>query len=184
MVVNVSKDKFAEAEVSLKSMKDIKDVVSWVKGKNYLFTVNSNVKAAEQLPQELLKKLQGLKDGEILFVPKEESLNIVQIVGSQTIPINKSKATPIIEQYFLNQNRSNLAKKEVIALNDKAKVEFLGAFSSMKKSDLLKPENGSSNPENAPDAEVSTASKSEAVKSTQEAKKVDPTTVSKGLSGL
>jgi EpsD family peptidyl-prolyl cis-trans isomerase len=184
LVVSVSKDKFDEAEVALKSMKDIKDVVSWVKGKNYLFTVNSNVKAAEQLPQELLKKLQGLKDGEILFVPRDGSLNIIQIAASETMPIARAKATPIIEQYFLNQNRSNLAKKEVIALNDKAKVEFLGVFSSMKKSDLLKPENGNSSPEKAPDAEVSAQSKSETVKSTQEAKKVDPTTVSKGLSGL
>jgi len=188
LVVSVNKekfkDKFAEAEVALKSMKDIKDVVNWVKGKNYLFTVNSNVKAAEQLPQELLIKLQGLKDGEILFVPKDDSLNILQIVSSETIPIAKAKATPIIEQYFLNQNRSNLVKKEVIGLNDKAKVEFLGVFSTMKKSDLLNPANGNNNVEKVPVPEGSTQSKSEAVKSIQEAKKVDPTTVSKGLSWL
>jgi hypothetical protein len=86
----------------------------------------------------LLNKLQVLKDGEMIFVPNDKTFNILQITASQTQPINRSKATPIIEQYFFNQNKNSLAKKEMLALNEKANIEFAGAFSDMKKSDLLK----------------------------------------------
>ena len=49
------------------------------------------------------------------------------------MPITREKATPVIEQYFLNQNKAALAKKEMAALNDKANIEFIGAFADMKK---------------------------------------------------
>jgi EpsD family peptidyl-prolyl cis-trans isomerase len=122
LVVNISKDKIAEAESSLKEIKGINDIATWLKNKNYPFTVNSNVKAAEQLPLDLLKKLQALKDGEVLIVPTDRTLNIIHLAASQSAPITREKATPIIEQYFLNQNKSNFAKKEMLALNEKAEI--------------------------------------------------------------
>jgi EpsD family peptidyl-prolyl cis-trans isomerase len=181
LVVDVSKDKSNEAETSLKPLKDINEIVKWIKNNNYVFTVNSNVKAAEQLPTDLLKKLQVLKDGEVLQVPTGSTLNIIQIAASQTVPITRTKATPIIEQYFLNQNRTSLAKKEMIALNEKAKIEFSGAFSDMKKSDLAKPDN-------AKQSNVSPAvsdAKAE-VKPNQKNDKpaTSSTAINKGLSGL
>ena len=132
LVVDVSKDKYQEIEKDLKSIKGVNEVAAWLKNKNYPFTANSNVKPAEQLPLELLRKIQPLKDGEFLLVPTERSLNIVHIAASQNTPITRDKAGPIIEQYFVNQNKTSLAKKEIVALNDKAKIEYVGAFEDMK----------------------------------------------------
>lgn len=181
LVVDVSKDKSAEAETNLKSLKDINQIVKWIKDNNYVFTVNSNVKAAEQLPTALLVKLQALKDGEVLQVPTGNTLNVIQIAASQISPITRTKATPIIEQYFLNQNKKTLAKKEMITLNEKAKIEFSGVFSDMKKSDLEKPDSAKENAAKQPVAEV----KAE-VKSNQKDAKSDAgsSAVNKGLSGL
>ena len=181
LVVDVSKDKSAEAETNLKELKDINQIVKWIKDNNYVFTVNSNVKAAEQLPTALLKKLQVLKDGEVLQVPTGNTLNVIQIAASQTSPITRTKATPIIEQYFLNQNKKTLAKKEMIALNEKAKIEFSGAFAYMKKSDLDKPDSPKEVAGSQPVAEV----KAEA-KPSQKNSKPDTgsSAIDKGLSGL
>jgi EpsD family peptidyl-prolyl cis-trans isomerase len=181
LVVDVSRDKAGEAETSLKELKDINLIVKWIKDNNYVFTVNSNVKAAEQLPVDLLKKLQVLKDGEVLQVPTGKTLNIVQIAASQISPVTRSKATPIIEQYFLNQNRNSLAKKEMNALNEKAKIEFLGTFADMKKSDLVK----SDAAKDSSDSKVVADEKTE-VKATQKNDKpaTAPAAISKGLSGL
>ena len=177
LVVDVSKDKSAEAETALKAFKDINQIVKWIKDNNYVFTVNSNVKAAEQLPTALLKKLQALKDGEVLQVPTGNTLNVIQIAASQTSPITRTKATPIIEQYFLNLNKKSLAKKEMLALNEKAKIEFSGAFADMKKSDLEKSESTSSQPV----AEVKTEEKP----SQKDAKPdASSSAIGKGLSGL
>ncbi len=140
LVVSVNKDKLAETEASLKEIKGINEIATWLKDKNLLFTINSNVKAAEQLPLELLKKLQVLKDGEVLIVSTGNGLNVVHIAASQVTPITRAKATPVIEQYFFNQNKTKLAQQEMVALNEKAKIEFVGAFKDMKKSELTQPQ--------------------------------------------
>jgi EpsD family peptidyl-prolyl cis-trans isomerase len=181
LVVDVSKDKSAEAETRLKTLKDINQIVKWIKDNNYVFTVNSNVKAAEQLPTDLLTKLQVLKDGEVLQVPTGNTLNIVQIAASQIVPITRTKATPIIEQYFLNQNRTSLAKKEMIALNDKAKIEFSGEFAYMKKSDLAKPDSARQSVIRQPVAE---AKADEKQNQKNDKPTTSPTAITKGLSGL
>lgn len=181
LVVDVSKDKSAEAETNLKALKDMNQIVKWIKDNNYVFSVNSNVKVAEQLPSALLMKLQALHDGEVLQVPTGNMLNIIQIVASQTSSITRTKATPIIEQYFLNQNKKSLAKKEMIALNEKAKIEFSGDFADMKKSDLVTPESAKEAAGSQSAAEVKTE-----VKTNQKNTKPDASSsaLNKGLSGL
>lgn len=183
LVVNIDKYKFAETEATLKTIKDINQIATWLRDNNYPFTVNSNVKAAEELPMALLNKLQGLKDGEIMFVPNNKTFNILQITASQTQPISRTKATPIIEQYFFNQNKNKLAKKEMLALNEKANIEFVGAFSDMKKSDLLDKnavkEGTTSDNDTKP--ETKSTEVSEDKKSNVD---VNQSSINKGLSGL
>jgi EpsD family peptidyl-prolyl cis-trans isomerase len=182
LVVNISKDKFQEASDNLRT-KTIDEIASWLKDKKYSFSVNSNVKVAEEIPMELLNRLQTLKDGAILLVPNDKTFNILQVVASQTQPISRSKATPIIEQYFFNQNKNNLAKKEMLSLNEKAKIEFVGAFSDMKKSDLLKTNEAKA--EVAPKVETKSATKSaDDIKDKKSKVDVSPSSINKGLSGL
>lgn len=181
LVVSVNKDKFAETEASLRSIKGINEIAVWLKDNNVPFTINSNVKAAEQLPLELLKKLQALKDGEFLIVSSANGLNVVHIAASQVVPISRAKATPVIEQYFFNQNKTKLAKNEIVALNEKAKIEFVGAFKDMKKSELTQTETIQAAPVQAK-AELETSN-------SPIAKKVDKqnasaASIEKGLSGL
>lgn len=182
LVVNISKDKFAETSESLKN-KSIDEVASWLKDKKYSFSVNSNVKVAEEIPMELLNRLQALKDGAILLVPNDKTFNILQVVASQTQPISRAKATPIIEQYFFNQNKNNLAKKEMIALNEKAKIEFVGAFSDMKKADLIKTNEVKAKaiPKNEDKSETNSA---DVVKDKKSKVDVNSSSINKGLSGL
>lgn len=111
LAVNVGKDKYAEIEENVKRIKNINEVAAWLKAQNYVFNANSNVRAAEQLPLDFLKQIQPLKDGELIIVQAAKSINIVHIAASQSMPIARDKATPVIEQYFVNQNKSELAKK-------------------------------------------------------------------------
>ncbi|CAN4276237.1 cis_trans_EpsD, peptidyl-prolyl cis-trans isomerase, EpsD family [Methylophilaceae bacterium] len=133
LAINVGKDKYAEIAEKVNATKNINEVAVWLKEKNYPFTANSNVRAAEQLPMDFLKKLQPLKDGDMIALSNDRSVSIVHLAASQSAPITREKATPVIEQYFLNQNKAALAKKEMAALNDKANIEFIGAFADMKK---------------------------------------------------
>lgn len=180
LMVNIDKSKFDETEASIKNIKGINEIAVWLKEKNYPFSANSAVKEAETLPSDMLKKLQVLKDGEILILPTEGALHIINLAASQAVPISRIKATPIIEQYFMNQNKTNLAKKEMTALNEKAKIEFIGTFANMKKADLI-------NPNPIAQADVPAADVAKPVDSaTQKTSKsnASKSSIDKGLSGL
>lgn len=186
IIVDVDQTKHAEIEASIKSLKGINDIANYLKSKNYPFNANSNVRAAEQLPLALLKKIQPLKDGEFVAIPSGKALNIVHLAASQSKPIARDKATPIIEQYFLNQNKATVAKAEMADLNKKAKVEFVGAFADMKKAataNTEKPATETPNPEANIQA-TSEASASIANKDATEKTTADAVNMDKGLSGL
>lgn len=184
LVVDVKKEQFEEVENGLKTIKNVNEMAAWLKSKNYPFSANSNVRTAEQLPLELLKKIQPLKDGELMAVPAERTLNIIHLAASQSAPISRDKATPIIEQYFLNQNKTSLAKKEMLALNTKSKIEFIGAFADMKKSESAPAANNVSNAKATTELStkpISTIHKTDqsVAKPTAEGENMD-----KGLAGL
>ncbi len=184
LVVDVKKEQFEEVENGLKTIKNVNEMAAWLKSKNYPFSANSNVRTAEQLPLELLKKIQPLKDGELMAVPAERTLNIIHLAASQSAPISRDKATPIIEQYFLNQNKTSLAKKEMLALNTKSKIEFIGAFADMKKSESTPAANNASNDKAA--TELSTKPISTIHKTNQSVAKptAEGENMDKGLAGL
>lgn len=138
LAVEVGKDKTSEIQAEVNSKKSINDIAVWLKSKDYKFAANSNVRNAEQLPLEVLKKLQPLKDGEAVVVANERSVNIVFVAASQAQPLAKDKAIPVIEQYFMNQNKNALAKKQMDQLKSAAKIEYIGAFADMKNSEKAK----------------------------------------------
>lgn len=180
LVVDVAQEKHADITENIKNLKNINDIANWLKNNKYPFNANSNVRAAEQLPLALLKKLQPLKEGDFITVPTEKSINIVHIAASQSLPITREKATPIIEQYFLNQNKNELAKTEMLALNKSATVEFKGAFKEMKKNDqalIVTDKNASS-------AKSNQQSTKPIVQPSAEKPKAADANMDKGLAGL
>jgi EpsD family peptidyl-prolyl cis-trans isomerase len=132
LAVAVGADKAAEIEAGVKAAKNINEVASWLKERDYKFSVNANVRAAEQLPLEMLPRLQQLNDGEFLIIPNVNSVNIVMLAGVQEQPLTVEKATPLIEQYFLNQRKTEIAKKQLAELHKSGKIEYMGSFSDIK----------------------------------------------------
>ncbi|HAJ72063.1 MAG TPA: peptidyl-prolyl cis-trans isomerase, EpsD family [Methylophilaceae bacterium] len=176
LVVTVSPEKFADIEAGVKGAKNINEIATWLKDNKYPFNVNSNVKPAEQLPGDLLKLLQPLKDGENILLKTNSSINIVNLAASQEQALPRDKATPVIEQYFLNRQKSELAKKEMEALRSKAKVEYLGEFASMKDATAAKTE--TKTVEQHSETAASTSGNAEGEK------KADQSAIDKGLSGM
>lgn len=180
LVIDSSKGKQAEIESNLKNFKDINEVASWLKSTGYKFSANSNVKSAEQLPMDLLKKLQPLKDGEMIVLPTTHTVNIVYLVASQAMPITSEKASPIIEQYLLNKTKTSLAKTQMDALKAQSKIEFKGDFAEMKVLDSVE------TVEKTPTAQTDALNQPTGDKSNKTDDKSNPNQadLEKGLSGL
>jgi hypothetical protein len=128
LVVAVKPDNVEAVKAQLSQAKTMDDMVAWLKSQDIKFTGGAAVKTAEQLPLELLPKLNQMKDGQTLVMAAGDNLQILQLVASQEQPVAEDKAAPAIERFLLNQKRKELAEAEVKKLRDAAKIEYVGAF--------------------------------------------------------
>ncbi len=182
LVVQAEPAKFSEIEAGVKDIKNINEVAAWLKEHQFQFTANSNVRAAEQLPGNLLKVLQPLADGELFLIKSDRALNVVHLAASQSQPIPRDKATPVIEQYYLNLNKTNVIKEEMKALKDKAKIEYVGAFADMSNMAATQPMDKPAT--EASPSNTTTSAESNKDASSEETTQKASSAIDKGLSGL
>jgi EpsD family peptidyl-prolyl cis-trans isomerase len=117
-------------EEEIRKAKSLNDVVAWLKSKNVPFNANSTVKAAEQLPLEVVPKLAQLKVGQVMLMPAQQGFLLVQIAATEQQPLDEKQATPFIEQYLVNQKKLELARSEVKQAREAAKIEYVGTFAA------------------------------------------------------
>jgi EpsD family peptidyl-prolyl cis-trans isomerase len=110
------------------SGKSMDDVVAWLKSHDYKFNGGSTTKAAEQLPMDLLEKMQQLKDGQNLVVKTPQSLTLIHLVSSKSVPVDEVNASPRIAQFIANQRANDAVSTNMKALRKAAKVEYVGDF--------------------------------------------------------
>jgi len=128
LAVAVKPENAEAVKAQLAAAKNMEEFAAWLKSQNIQFKGGASVKAAEQLPLELLPKLNEMKDGQTLALPTPDNLQIIQLVASQAQPVNETQATPAIERFLMNQKRNEMAKAELKKLRDAAKIEYVGAF--------------------------------------------------------
>lgn len=106
-------------------------IADWLKSQGAKFAANRGVRAAEQIPLEILPKLQEMKDGAIqLFVAGEGRFQVIRVAASKPAPVDEAAATPRIQQFLFNQRSSEAVAKEMKRLKDKAQIAYVGEFAS------------------------------------------------------
>lgn len=111
------------------SSKAMEEVAAWLKGKNVRFGTSGGVRPAEQLPLELVAKVHALKDGQIGVMSNSEgNVIVVRVMASQSAPVDETLATPRIQTFLTNQRASEAIQREIKALKEKARIEYLGEF--------------------------------------------------------
>lgn len=121
-------EKLKELQPAFSSAKSLNDVLAVLKERKIQFAGSATTKAAEQLPMELLPKFNEMKDGQLTVIPTANNILIVQKLESRLAPVELAAATPLIEQFLVNQRRTEVAEKEVKQLKAAAKIEYLGDF--------------------------------------------------------
>jgi EpsD family peptidyl-prolyl cis-trans isomerase len=128
LAINAKPDFLPAVQEQMAKAKSLNDIVDWLKSRNIEFATNAGVKAAEQMPLEILPKFHQLKDGQTAIIPQAGAILVVQLVASQSQPLDQKQATPFIEQFLSNQKRTDLAATEVKRLREAAKIEYVGEF--------------------------------------------------------
>ena len=84
------------------------------------------MKAAEQLPLEVVPKLAQLQVGQVMLMPAQQGFLLVQVAATEKQPLDQKQATPFIEQFLVNQKKLELARSEMKQMRDAAKIEYVG----------------------------------------------------------
>ncbi|MFN3595299.1 MAG: EpsD family peptidyl-prolyl cis-trans isomerase, partial [Thiobacillaceae bacterium] len=133
--VQVTPENAAQVQEKLASVRNLNEFVEWLRANNIPARGAQSVKAAEQLPLELLPRLHALKDGQAITLSGNNVLNILYLAGSQTQPVTLQQAAPVIERYLLNAKKRELAEQALKRLRDATKVEYLGEYSGAAKTE-------------------------------------------------
>jgi len=155
-------------QTTLEKNHNMRDLTSWLRERGIKYNISSSMKASEQLPRNLLPKLEGMKPGDVMFYPSGNRALIVQLTGWQELPMSEAEAAPYIAQALLTQKRGEQATEEIKRLRTAAKVEYVGEYSKQDAAESAPP----------------TAAAQPGAPKPPETAKNDASLIDKGLTGL
>jgi EpsD family peptidyl-prolyl cis-trans isomerase len=119
------RSKFAES-------KGLSEFAEFLKANDFRFNGNQVVRTAEQLPLASLDRIARLKDGEsdVVPTPNGSGLTVLYLVSSRSQPVDEERARPAIEAFLLNQRKAEVVQKDLKALRDSSKIEYVGKFAA------------------------------------------------------
>ncbi len=112
----------------LQAAKSISDFVEFLKTNNFKFSGNQAVRAAEQLPLNMLDAFAKMKDGQAILAPTPTGAQVIVLAGSRTEPVDEVRARPAIEQFLWNDAKRKLLESDLKSMRAAAKIEYVGKF--------------------------------------------------------
>ncbi len=108
--------------------RSLKEIADWLQSKGVKVVANRGVRAAEQIPLELLPRLQQAKDGAIQVTEAGDRHQVIRIVASKAAPVDEPTATPSIQQFLFNRRSREAIAAEMKQIKGQAKIEYRGEF--------------------------------------------------------
>jgi EpsD family peptidyl-prolyl cis-trans isomerase len=126
--IEAKPEQFEAIRAKLSAAKNLNEFAEYLKSADIRFNGNQAVRAAEQLPLAGLDAIAKMKDGDSMLSPSPTGLTVLFLVGSRSQPVDEARARPAIEAFLLNQRKGEAVQKDIKALRDGSKVEYVGKF--------------------------------------------------------
>ncbi len=114
----------------------IQEASAWLTKNNIQFDVGNSTRSAEQIPLEILSRIQALKDGQSVLIQNLTRITLLKIESSEFMPLKEASANPFIEKYLINKRTGELIISDIKKLRNEIKIEYIGQF-SLNKSERL-----------------------------------------------
>jgi EpsD family peptidyl-prolyl cis-trans isomerase len=121
-------DQIDTLRTQLQNSKSVTDFTEYLTANGFRFGGNQAVRAAEQLPLNMLDAFAKMKDGQTMLVPTPTGAQVIVLAGSKSAPVDEAAARPAIEQFLLNERKRQLVEKDTKAMREAAKIEYVGKF--------------------------------------------------------
>jgi EpsD family peptidyl-prolyl cis-trans isomerase len=138
--ISVSPDRVQEVKSHLDSSQSLGDFVTWMRSQNIPFRGGNGVKPAEQLPLEILPKLQSMQIGQSLAMPAPGGMTVLQILAEQNEPMTLDKSRAAIANFLMTAKQREAAENALKTLRGNAKIEYLGEFAEGSKPAVKQPD--------------------------------------------
>jgi EpsD family peptidyl-prolyl cis-trans isomerase len=101
-------------------------IARWLESLEARFTASRAVRAAEQLPRELLLRLQAMKEGEIHADDTADGgVVLLRLAAARLAPLDEAAAAPLIEKFLLARRSNEALALEMKRLRREARIEYL-----------------------------------------------------------
>lgn len=129
------KDGVADVQALVDKGAAMNEIQELLRSRNIQFGTNAGIRAAEQLPMELLKVIHGTKEGGTLLSNSPQGHTVVKVVGIRKLPVNEATARPMIQKFLFNQRAAEMTTNELKGLKSTAKIEYVGTLADLPKPD-------------------------------------------------
>ena len=124
---------------NLAAQKSMMDIAENLKSKGIKFSSGSFTRPAEQLPLDILPKMQLLKDGDMFVWQSGDIAHAIKLTSIEEAPVGLLEATPMIKNYFINTRGKQIVEDKIKKFRQEAKIEYLGTFANQKDDSQVKP---------------------------------------------
>ena len=120
--------------------RSLKEVAEWLQSRGVAFAASRGMLPAEEIPLEILPKVQLMKQGEMqLFATGDTRFRVIRVVAFQPAPVDEAAAAPRVRQFLFNRNATEVIAKQTKELRASAKIEYLGEFAQRAADGEAKP---------------------------------------------
>ena len=126
--IEAKPEQFEAIRTKLSAAKNLNEFAEYLKSADFRFNGNQAVRAAEQLPLTSLDAIAKMKDGDSVISPNPNGLTVLFLVGSRSQPVDEARARPAIEAFLVNQRKAETVQRDLKALRDGSKIEYVGKF--------------------------------------------------------
>jgi len=135
LIIATTPENIDEVRELANKAKDPRELAATLQARNIQVGAREAVKAAEDLPAELLVKLSAMKPGQTMTQVQGGKLNLVILIGAEERPVGFEQTAPMIARYLVNTKKREHVEAELAKLGAKAKIEYqppYAAFSDIK----------------------------------------------------
>ncbi|HEY8876232.1 MAG TPA: EpsD family peptidyl-prolyl cis-trans isomerase [Roseateles sp.] len=126
--IEAKPEQFEAIRAKLAAAKNLNEFAEYLKSADLRFNGNQAVRAAEQLPLTSLDAIAKMKDGDSMVSPNPNGITVLFLVSSRSQPVDEARARPAIEAFLLNQRKGEAVQKDLKALRESSKIEYVGKF--------------------------------------------------------
>lgn len=117
-----------DLKAALDKVKSPAETEQLLQSRNIKFGHQEGKRPPEQIPPALLDRMAGMSPGDILILPENDKVLLVQLRDSTPAPVDQEKATPVIKQILANKNKGEAINSNIKALQGAAKIEYVQRF--------------------------------------------------------